>query len=134
MADEAEKRRVAEEQKKKQEAEAKRIAELERAAKPGELIDIQYATQKPIRISGDEPVFPRSIRKKFKGTQVKIIASLLIDERGNVSRVKIKGNVAPEIKMNLTTSLANWKYKPAMKQSVKVKVWYDVPMNLTFEY
>lgn len=133
LADEAEKRRIAEEQKKKQEAEAQQKAALEKPAKPGELIDIQYATQKPVRVSGDEPEFPRSIRKKFKGTQVKITASLLIDERGNVSRVKIKGNVAPEIKMSLTTSLANWKYKPAQKKAVKVKVWYDVPMTLNFD-
>ncbi len=132
LAADAEKRRLAEEQLKKQEAEEQLKAEKEKPAKPGELIDIEFATQKPVRISGEEPDFPRNIKKNFKGTQMKVIASLLIDDRGNVARVKFKGNVAPEIKMSLAPTLASWKYKPAMKDAVKVKVWYDVPINLEF--
>jgi serine/threonine protein kinase len=131
--EEAEQKRLEEEKRKQQEeAEKKLQEEKERVVTEGELIDIEFATQKPILISGEDPDFSRSIRKKYKGMQMNITCSLLIDERGNVSRVKIKGNVEPEIKLVLSTTLANWKYKSAQKNEVKVKVWLDVPITLTF--
>ncbi len=133
LEEESEKKRLEEEkQKQKEEAERKLKEEQERVVAVGELIDIQFATQKPILINSEDPEFSRSIRKKYKGLQMNITCSLLIDEKGNISRVKIKGNVEPEIKLTLSTTLANGKYKPAQKNGVKVKVWLDVPITLSF--
>lgn len=133
MEAEAEKKRIEDEKKKQQEEAARKLQEeRERVVSEGELINIDFATQKPILISKEEFDFSRAIRKQYKDQKMNITCSLLIDEKGNVSRVKIMGNVAPDIKLVLSTTLANWKYKAAQKKDVKVKVWLDVPLTLTF--
>ena len=58
---------------------------------------------------------------------------ILVDENGDVTKIKIlTGNVATDIKSLLEDTLYKWKYKPALKDNVKVKVWLTVAVKFSF--
>ena len=60
-------------------------------------------------------------------------ALILVDENGDVTKIKIlTGNVASDIKALLEDTLSKWKYSPAMKDNIKVKVWLTVSIKFAF--
>ncbi len=134
------KKKDAAEQKKKDEAEQKKKDELERKKrekvleKPneGDLIAVTVLTRKPEKLEGKNPKFSPFMRKKYKGKEMTVRSSLLIDENGNVSKIKILGDVPADIKATIIMSIGSWKYSPAEKNRVKVKVWIQVPMKISF--
>ena len=127
-------------QKKKDEAEQKKKDELERKKrekaleKPneGDLIPVTVLTRQPEKLEGKDPKFSPFMKKKYKGKEISVNSSLLIDENGNVSKVKILGDVPADIKATIIMSIGSWKYSPAEKNRVKVKVWIQVPMKIIF--
>lgn len=138
--DEAEQKKKDEaEQKKKDEAEQKKKDELEKKLreealkKPneGDLIPSTMLTRKPEKLEGKNPKFSPFMRKKYKGKEMTVRSSLLIDENGNVSKVKILGDIPADIKATIIMSIGSWKYSPAEKNRVKVKVWIQVPMKIS---
>lgn len=140
--EEAERKKREEELRKKQEeAERQKQLELEKKKreeameKPeeGELIPYSKLTRKPEKLEGKDPRFSSYIRKKYRGKEMTVRSSILIDTNGNVSKVKILGDVPADIKAAISMSIADWKYTPAEKNRVKVKVWLQIPIKVSFK-
>ncbi len=126
-------------ERKKAEEEKARLAELEKKraeaakTKTGDLVPINDVTVQPARTSGSAPAIPISMRTKYKGKTMTIPTTLLVDENGNVTTVKIlTGNVPTDVKVLIEDTVRSWKYSPAQKDNVNVKVWLSVPFKFTF--
>jgi hypothetical protein len=120
------------EQKKREEEERKKREEALKKPNEGDLIPYNMLTRKPEKLEGRDPKFSSSIKKKYRGQEMTVKTSLLIDEKGNVSRVRILGDVPSDIKATISMSIGSWKYSPAEKNRVKVKVWLQVPIKVSF--
>ncbi len=121
----------AEEERKRQEEETKRAEAAK--TKTGDLVPINLVAVQPARVSGSNPSIPSSMHAKYKGKTMTIPTSLLVDENGTVAKVKIlTGNVPPDVKVLIEDTVRNWKYSPAQKDGVNVKVWVAVPFKFTF--
>jgi len=125
-------RKKAEEEKAKQAEIQKKLAEAAKT-KPGDQIPLSEVTTKPEKITGSAPAISPSMRTKYKGKVFTVPTTILVDENGNVAKVKIlTGNVPNDIKTMIEETLSNWKYSPAIKDGVKVKVWLSVPFKFGF--
>ena len=131
-AQEEQERLKAEEEKRKQEELDKKKAEAAKT-KTGDLLPLTETTAKPEKLSGNPPPINAMLKNKYKGKTMTIPAQLLIDENGEVTKIKIlTGNVPSDIKSLMEDTLAKWKYSPAMKDNIKVKVWLSVSIRFTF--
>lgn len=126
-------------EKKKKDEEALKLQEVEKKRfeaakiKEGDQISLTEATVKPEKISGNPPAINASLKSKYKGKTLTVPALILVDENGDVTKIKLlTGNVAADIKAVLEDTLIRWKYTPAMKDTVKVKVWLTVSIKFTF--
>lgn len=135
---EEEKAKLAEQAKIDEAAEAKRREEeaarkLEESINAkiaaGEPLDMQYVTVKPQKTGGNDPYSSRELRKLFKDRSVTVISEILVDDKGRVSRVRFKGNVEAEAKLELSQILATWTFSPARRGTTPVKVWMEVPLK-----
>jgi serine/threonine protein kinase/outer membrane biosynthesis protein TonB len=129
----------AELEKKKAEEEKQRLADIERKkaeaakTKEGEQIPLTEATVKPEKIEGNPPAINTSLKNKYRGKSMTVPAMILVDEHGDVTKIKIlTGNVASDIRSLLEDTLSKWKYSPAQKDNVKVKVWLTVSIRFAF--
>jgi serine/threonine protein kinase len=129
--EELERKKAEEERLKREEAE-KRRAEAART-KPGDQVPLNEVTVKPVKISGNPPAISSSMKSKYKGKTMTIPTTILVDENGNVATVKIlASNIPNDVKVLIEETLDNWKYSPAQKDNVKVKVWLAVPFKFSF--
>lgn len=132
-ADEAEKKRIAEEEQKKKEAEKKRLEEERNRVTPGQLLPLIDVNVKPEKIKGKDPIFPAHIRRRYAGNKnIDIRANILIDETGAVANVRILSQTPDDLKSIIVKSLKKWKYNPAKKNDVAVKVWKPVSIKVSF--
>jgi TonB family protein len=54
----------------------------------------------------------------------RILVSYLVDHNGNVETVKVlKTSSMKKLNNLIVETILKWKYKPAIKNNVKVKVW-----------
>jgi serine/threonine protein kinase len=123
-------KRKEEENQKQQEAERKRIE----AAKPkeGTQVSLNDVTVKPVKISGVTPAVNASLKNKYRGKTMNIVAQILVDENGNVTKIKmVTGNVPADIQALVEDTLYTWKYSPALKDNVRVKVWLTVAVKFS---
>jgi serine/threonine protein kinase len=128
---ELEKKKAEEEKLKQQEIE-KKNAEAAKT-KEGDQIPLTEATVKPEKISGNPPTTNASLKNKYKGKTMTIPALILVDESGTVTKIRLlTSNVANDIKSLLEDTLYKWKYSPAQKDGVKVKVWLTVSIKFAF--
>jgi serine/threonine protein kinase len=134
---EMEARKAQEELKKKEEENLKAQEERKRAEearlKEGTVVAFNDLSVKPVKVSGDLPAVNASLKMKYKGRPMNIVAQILVDENGDVAKVKIlTGNVPADIKAEVDDTLPKWKYSPALKDTVKVKVWLTVSVKFAF--
>jgi hypothetical protein len=94
--------------------------------KPSKISGISKLTEDNLKLSG-------AIKKRYAGQKLNINTSILINEGGNVTDVKIKGNWPNEIKSKITDILEKWTYTPAEKNKVKVKVWLPTELTIAFK-
>jgi hypothetical protein len=100
------------------------------------LVSLKEITLKPAKISGRDPQFPPAMKKTYAGRRATVDALLLIDEKGSVIQVKIldKRKLPDDVQAFITGTLKKWKYKPAQKDDMNVKVWWPVKMKIHFKY
>jgi hypothetical protein len=125
-----EQKRKEEENQKQQEMEKKRVE----AAKPkeGSQVSLNDATVKPVKISGNTPTVNASLKNKYRGKTMSIVTQILVDENGDVTKIKmVTGNVPADIQAVVEDNLSKWKYSPALKDNVKVKVWLTVAVKFS---
>jgi len=126
-----EQKRKEEENQKQLEIEKKRVE----AAKPkeGAQVSLNDVTVKPEKISGAPPAVNASLKSKYRGKTMNIVSQILVDENGDVTKIKmVTSNVAADIQAVVEDTLYKWKYSPALKDNVKVKVWLTVAVKFAF--
>jgi outer membrane biosynthesis protein TonB len=103
---------------------------------PAPLVPLKEATVKPTKLSGSEPQFPPEMVKTYVGRRATVNAELLIDETGRVVQVKIVNEsiIPRDVRDVIVDTLIQWKYKPAQKDSTRVKVWWPYKLKIHFKY
>jgi serine/threonine protein kinase len=130
--DELDKKKVDDEKLKQQQEIEKKKVEAART-KPGDLVPLSDVTVQPAKLSGNTLSVPVSLKNKYKGKTMVVPTTFQVDENGDVSKIKILlGNVPSDIQSLIKETLATWKYSPAMKDNVKVKVYQNVPFRFSF--
>ncbi len=130
-----ERKRKEEEARRKAEEEKKKKMLEEMKVKRGDLVALSNVDKKPVLIVHKNPVFPKGVRDFYVGKRYKatILTSILIDENGNVIKVRFIGKYPKDIEVVIKRTLHKWKFKPAIKDNVEVKVWKTMPIKLNFE-
>jgi serine/threonine protein kinase len=126
-----EQERLQQEIVKKQEEQRKELVE-EQKVMEGQLVSLVEITERPQRIKGKNPVFSPLLKKKYRGTQLNLRSIILIDENGAVTNVRMLGETPDDLKSVITRAFKRWKYSPAKKDGVKVKVWLPVEIKISF--
>ena len=91
--------------------------------KEGDLVPLTDDVIKPVPVKKVKPKYTLAARKKR--VHGKIIAQALIDENGNVVDVRIIKNIPGRhgLDKEVKKALKKWKFEPAVKDGVKVKVY-----------
>ena len=120
---------------KKEEDDRKKAEELKRAeqnrVKEGDIVPLGEVDSPPVAVSTpQQPSIPTSIRSNMADSQT-VMFSVLINQSGDVEVVRMlqKTNIG-QLNTILTDLVKTWKYKPATKNSVRVKVWKTVPLTI----
>jgi TonB family protein len=97
------------------------IAKLQ--IKQGDLVPIEEVDSIPVLVRKQEPRAPAKT-KNFSG-KAEVLLSVLISETGNVIETKIIRRPENDLGFSQAAQEAvrQWRYKPAVKNGVKVKVW-----------
>jgi periplasmic protein TonB len=86
------------------------------------------AIKEPKRISGLPPEYPRiAVESRTQGT---VILEAVIDERGEVGRIKVLRSV-PLLDQAAIMAVQQWRYTPTLLNGVPVSVLMTVTVNFT---
>jgi len=97
--------------------------------KPGDLVPLNTVDVEPKVVKTVEPVYPEADRRL--GNKGQVLLNVLISENGDVLEAAVirglKGSVALE--KEAINAVKKWKFLPAEKNGVKVKVWKPVTIG-----
>ncbi len=125
--EEADRLKQAEEEKRK--AEEQKRAEMNRV-KEGDIVPLNEVDVQPVAVSTPQPNIPDSIRAAMSGSQ-NVTFSVLINHNGDVETVRmlIKTNNG-QLNNILIDTVKSYKFQPAQKNSLRVKVWKSISMSI----
>jgi len=100
-------------------------------ANTGDLVDLVSVDEQPKVVKSIEPIYPTQAARFGKSGSVTVNA--LIDERGNVTDTGILKGLKDDMGLEKAAESADrkWKFRPAVKDGVNVKVWK--PVVITFK-
>jgi TonB family protein len=89
----------------------------------GDLVDLSSVTEPPKLIKSVDPVYPQAAQRSGRGGAITVNA--LIDEKGNVVDTGIIKGIQDDKGLGRAAqnALKKWKFQPARKNGVAVKVW-----------
>ncbi|MCU0276016.1 MAG: protein kinase [Acidobacteria bacterium] len=117
----------AEDERKKAE-DAKR-AEMKRA-REGDIIALGEVDAQPQPLATPSPSIPASILSSLNDS-VTVVFTILINHTGDVETARLlQKSTNPQLNILLTELIKTWKYQPATKDNVRVKVWKTVPISI----
>lgn len=92
-------------------------------AKEGDLVDLGSVTSPPTLVKKVNPVYPPVAQSR--GLEGSITVNALIDEKGNVIDTGILKGMQDDMGLGKAaeTAVKKWKFEPARKDGVAVKVW-----------
>ena len=108
---------------------AEDLKEIERTrVKEGDIIPLNDVDKAPVVVSKPAPIISSSMRTNIAANQT-VLFSILINQNGDVETARLlqKSNNA-QLNMALIAAIKTWKYTPATKNGVRVKVWKTVPL------
>jgi TonB family protein len=108
---------------------AEDLKEIERTrVKEGDIIPLNDVDKAPVVVSKPAPIISSSMRTNMAANQT-VLFSILINQNGDVETARLlqKSNNA-QLNMALIAAIKTWKYTPAIKNGVRVKVWKTVPL------
>ncbi|MCX6554561.1 MAG: energy transducer TonB [Candidatus Aminicenantes bacterium] len=108
---------------------AAELKELERKrVKEGDVVPITDVDREPQPISKPDPIIPSAIMASIMANQ-SILFNILINQNGDVEVARLmKKTSNSQLNSLLLATIETWKYTPAMKNGVRVKVWKSVPL------
>jgi TonB family protein len=89
----------------------------------GDLVNLASVTEPPVPLKTIDPVYPPSAKRL--GVEGSITVNALIDEKGNVIDTGILKGMQDDkgLGKSAETAVRKWKFQPAKKDGVNVKVW-----------
>ena len=89
----------------------------------GDLVTLASVTEPPVALKTTDPVYPPSAKRL--GVEGSITDNALIDEKGNVIDTGILKGIQDDKGLGKAaeTAVKKWKFQPAKKGGVNVKVW-----------
>ena len=120
-------------EEKKPPVEEKKTPELGREAivKPGDILSPSQVDTQPIPISTPNIKITPTIRRLMMSDQ-RVLVSYLVDHNGNIETVKLlKKSSMKRLNNLIIETIKKWKYKPATKNNIKVKVWKNKWIAIT---
>lgn len=112
-----------EEAQKQPEAEQNKVAE-------GDIIALSEVDTPPVGISTPAVEITPLDTRTLKSDEM-VMAGYLVDHNGNVGEVRlIKKSSAKKINTAIEKTIAGWKFKPAVKNNVRVKVWKTISLTI----
>ena len=99
----------------------------------GDTVEMSPDVTKPEMVTRVQPIYPPVAKTmKVQGT---VILSILITETGSVSEVRVLRPVGGSSGLNEAAVAAakKWKFRPAVKQGKRVKVWVTYPVSFKLE-
>ncbi len=99
----------------------------------GQVVDLTPDVVKPEIVSRVNPAYPRMAQqKKVEGT---VIISILISENGDVADARVLREAGGSSGLNEAAMAAvrKWKFRPAVKEGKRVKVWMTYPIVFKFQ-
>jgi len=110
-------------------AEEKKLAEMKRV-KEGDIVPLNEVDAEPVAISTPAPSIPDSIRSAMTDNQ-SVIFSVLINHNGDVETVRmLRKTNNGQLNSILTETVKSYKFQPARKDNLRVKVWKTFPMSI----
>lgn len=109
------------------------VEPAEATVKEGDTVEMSPEVVKPEMVTRVQPVYPPVAKTmKVQGT---VILSILVTETGNVAEVRVLRPVGGSAGLNEAAAAAarKWKFKPAVKQGKRVKVWITYPVSFKLE-
>lgn len=103
------------------------------AVNEGDLVELSPDVTKPAIVNRVEPAYPRrAMQKKAEGT---VILRILISENGEPSEVTVLRDPGGStgFKEAAVTAVKKWKFRPAVKDGKRVKVWMTYPIVFKFQ-
>jgi protein TonB len=95
----------------------------------GALVELDEVDSRPVGVQQPAPEYPAVARRLQQHGSVYL--RLLIDERGRVAAVEVTGGDAgPRLTKTATDAVRRWRYRAAIKDGVRVKVW--MPAKIEF--
>ncbi|NIM14742.1 MAG: TonB family protein [Candidatus Aminicenantes bacterium] len=93
------------------------------AVKEGDILSASTVDTNAVPISEQKIEVSRSIRRLML-TDQRVFVTFLVDHNGNVEDVKIiRKSSLKKLNALIVESVKQWKFKPATKNNVKVKIW-----------
>jgi len=74
------------------------------------------------KVSGSSASYPSNAPRLKSGDSVSVSVSFVVDEKGEISDLKVLESAGKQIDDAVLSALRNWKYQPAIKQGTPVKV------------
>ena len=122
------KQKQLEEQRQKEEEQKRQEALV--TIKEGDTVSINQVDTPPVPIS--QPPIELTYRhtRSLKASET-VLATYLIDHNGDVETVRIvKPSSVKKINALIEKTIGRWKFKPAVKNNVRVKVWKTIPLTI----
>ncbi len=89
----------------------------------GALVALDGSVSPPVKISGNPPPYPPEARRmNFLGT-VKV--EMIVDEKGEPTDLRVVESAGEILDRAVVGAVRTWRYEPAMKGGVKVKVHWS---------
>ncbi len=125
--EEADRLKRAEEEKRR--AEEQKLAEMKRV-KEGDIVPLNEVDAEPTALSTPAPSIPDSIRATMADT-TSVIFSVLINHNGDVEMVRmLRKTNNGQLNSLLSDTVKAYKFQPARKDNVRVKVWKTIPLSI----
>jgi TonB family protein len=108
--------------------EQKRIEQ--NRVKEGDIVPLGDVDVPPVAVATPGPNIPAAIRAAMPDSQT-LMLTVLINQNGDVETVRmLQKSSNSQLNAILTDLVKTWKYQPAKKNSLRVKVWKTVPMTI----
>jgi TonB family protein len=105
------------------------IAENSAELQAGGLVPLDQVDTPPVLKKRVDPKYPASA--KALGIEGQVTVNVLISETGDVVEVTVLHGLAGGFDEATVTAVKQWKYDPAVKDALKVRVWK--PITITFK-
>jgi len=90
----------------------------------GELVELGPGVTPPVRISGDSAIYPERARQmKLRGS---VLVALIVDENGLPTGLQVVESAGPILDEVVLKAVRTWRFEPARKDGVRVKVRWQV--------